>query len=167
MKKSNLKTSCSSTSIFLQFWIHFGCFWEALGPLLGRFGRPKCAPRGWGTLAQDNCFSTFFVFAAALSIFFDLGRFGDDFRKLLEGFGMVLEWFGEGFWVDLRVWCFGMVFGYLLDFLELLRVFWCFRNSFRVFWHFQCFFVDFWRVFFSGFWGFCCFFVVFRGFWRF
>ena len=104
MKKSSLETTCFSTSIFSRFWLHFGCFWEALGPLLGGFGRPKCAPRGWGSLRQALFFSTCLVFVAALSISFDLGRFGEDFGRVLGRFGMVLGWFGEGFWLDLRIW---------------------------------------------------------------
>ena len=47
---------------------------------------------------------TFFLLVAALSISFDLGRFGDDFKKVLERFGMVLGRFGEGFWIDLKIW---------------------------------------------------------------
>ena len=55
-------------------------------------------------MIQDNFFSTFLVFVAALSIFFDLVGFGSDFGRVLGRFGMVLGWFGEGFWVDLRIW---------------------------------------------------------------
>ena len=46
MKQSSLKTRCFSTCIFLRFGLHFGRFWDPLGPLLGGFGPPKCCPRG-------------------------------------------------------------------------------------------------------------------------
>ena len=86
MEKSSLKTTCFSTSFFSRFWLYFGCFWEALGPLLGGFGRPKCAPRGWGTLREAYFFKTLFVFAAALLISFDLVGFGCDFGRVWKGF---------------------------------------------------------------------------------
>ena len=103
MKKSSLKTTCFSTSLFSRFWLHFGCFWEALGPLLGSFGLPKWSPRALVTLRVAYFILTFFVFAAALSISIDLGRFGDDFGRVLGRFGLVLGWFGEGFGVDLML----------------------------------------------------------------
>ena len=72
-----------------------GLSWEALGV--------QNVPRGWGTLTQDDFLLTFLVFVAALSISFNLGGLGSDFGRVLGRFGMVLGWFGEGFWVDLML----------------------------------------------------------------
>ena len=41
IKKSSLASTCFLTSIFTRLGVHFGSFWEALGSLLGGFGRPK------------------------------------------------------------------------------------------------------------------------------
>ena len=89
---------------FSAFLAPFWLLWAALGPLLGGFGRPKCAPRAFQSLREAYFFSTYLVFAAALSISFDLGGFGDDFGKVLGRFGMGLGRFGEGFWLGLRLW---------------------------------------------------------------
>ena len=77
---------------FFTFWAPFWRFWEPLGPLLGGFGPPKCAPRASQSLREAYFFLTFLVFVAALSISFDLGGFGDDFGRVLGRFGMVLGW---------------------------------------------------------------------------
>ena len=87
MKKSSLKSTCFLTSIFWRFGLHFGRFWEPLGPLLAGLGRPKCGPRGWGSLSQSSFFSTFVVFVARLSFFFDLGGFGEGLGRVFGGLG--------------------------------------------------------------------------------
>ena len=92
MKKSNLKTTCFSTSIFLRFWLHFGCFGKALGPLLGGFGRLKWRPRGWGTLNQAYFCFNFFHFRGCT---FNFLRFGRVWGRFWEGSGKVWDGFGE------------------------------------------------------------------------
>ena len=87
MKKSSLKSTCFLTSIFLRFGLHFGRFWEPLGPLLAGLGRPKCGPRGCQSLRESSFFSTFVVFVARLSFFFDLGGFGEGLGKVFGGLG--------------------------------------------------------------------------------
>ena len=92
MKKSSLKTTCFSTSIFLRFWLHFGCFGKALGPLLGGFGRLKWRPRGWGTLNQAYFCFNFFHFRGCT---FNFLRFGRVWGRFGEGSGKVWDGFGE------------------------------------------------------------------------
>ena len=88
---------------FFTFWAPFWRFWEPLGPLLGGFGPPKCAPRAFRTL-RGASLKTFLVFVAALATSFDLEGFGYDFGRVLGRFGMELGRFGEGFWLGLRIW---------------------------------------------------------------
>ena len=87
MKKSSLKSTCFLTSIFWLFGLHFGRFWEPLGPLLAGLGRPKCSPRGCPSLRESSFFSTFVVFVARLSVFFDLGGFGEGLGRVFGGLG--------------------------------------------------------------------------------
>ena len=140
MKKSSLKTTCFSTFIFSRFWLHFGCFWEALGPLLGSFGRPKCAPRGWVTLREAYFFLTFFVFVAAFSISFDLVGFGYDFGRVWEGFWEVLGRFSKtfkDFWRFLTIFKkfkgFLRIFEQICGFLKILMDFYGFLEGFQRF----------------------------------
>ena len=72
---------------FSRFWLHFGRFWEPLGPLLAGLGRPKCGPRGCPSLRESSFFSTFVVFVARLSVFFDLGGFGEGLGRVFGGLG--------------------------------------------------------------------------------
>ena len=88
---------------FFTFWAPFWRFWEPLGPLLGGFGPPKCAPRAFRTL-RGASLKTFLVFVAALATSFDLEGFGYDFGRVLGRFGTGLGRFGEGFWLGLRIW---------------------------------------------------------------
>ena len=87
MKKSSLKSTCFLTSIFLRFGLHFGRFWEPLGPLLAGLGHPKCGPRGCPSLRESSFVSTFVVFVAGLSVLFDLGVFGEGLGRVFGGLG--------------------------------------------------------------------------------
>ena len=100
MKKSSLKSTCFLTSIFLRFGLHFGRFWEPLGPLLAGLGHPKCGPRGCPSLRESSFVSTFVVFVARLSVFFDLGGFGKGFWRFGEGFLSGFREFCDHFNID-------------------------------------------------------------------
>ena len=72
---------------FFTFGAPFWRFWEPLGPLLGGFGPPKCAPKAFRTL-RGASLKTFLVFVAALATSFDLEGFGYDFEGFWEGFSL-------------------------------------------------------------------------------
>ena len=94
------KTYWFLTSIFLRFGLHFGRFWEPLGPLLAGLGHPKCGPRGCPSLRESSFVSTFVVFVARLSVFFDLGGFGKGFWRFGEGFLSGFREFCDHFNID-------------------------------------------------------------------
>ena len=83
MKKSSLASTCFLTSIFTRLGVHFGSFWEALGSLLGGFGRPKWGPRSFRRRSRSSFYRALTQDGLQDVFWIDLGW-------LLERFGKVL-----------------------------------------------------------------------------
>ena len=94
MKKTCPKKTRFSMLTFSRLGVHFGSFWEALGPILGRFGRQNGVQERCHHWRKAICFFASVSLRSKIGIFTDLGCFG-------ERFAMVWGVFGEDFW---RIW---------------------------------------------------------------
>ena len=85
MKKTHPKKTYFSMSISSRLGMHFGSFWEALGPRLGRFGGQNGVQERCNPWRKTIFLFALVIFVSRIRIFTNLGRLGERFGMVLGG----------------------------------------------------------------------------------